>query len=247
MLITRPGPGGTGAPLGRLLHDRGATPLFRPLTELRRADESYFEEVRASLRPYDAPPVTLLASARGAELAGELYSLLPDLYSGPVFAVGDATAAVARERGFSNVAVVAKNHSAGLATAALEARACGNIDAEAPFVAVRSASGRREGLETLTRAGVPLIVANLYDTRIVDTVATLEAPVDWVTLMSPLAAFALVRHFGGARRGELFHDATGIVTIGPTTTATCMKLGLDVQKQAASPSVQALVEAIFAP
>ena len=91
--ITRPQPGATRT--AGMLAEAGYEPFLLPLTEIRACDPGLSPEDAAG---FDAIAVTSANAFRHAPAA-----LLESLSGKPVYAVGDATAAEARSRGFAAV------------------------------------------------------------------------------------------------------------------------------------------------
>lgn len=65
-------------------------------------------------------------------------------------------------------------------------------------------------------------------------------PVDLVTLTAP----SIARTYAAARAATPAHGTPPVVTIGPTTTAACEALGLEVLAEAVPPGLEGLVAAL---
>jgi uroporphyrinogen-III synthase len=196
VLVTREPDRNDDDALEQLLHRAGFEAVHRPLVQSQRTPSQRWKELRQALDDSAAPRILMLASARAARLAHEF---VQERDFAAIYVVGTATAAAAQELGWGEARLGTNPSAGGLANAIIKD---GWLQRGATIIAARSANGRKEGLDSLETAGATVLSADLYETRIAESVAPLEAPVHWITLTSPLAAQGL----GGDRP----HDSHGL-------------------------------------
>ena len=239
--ITRcePGPPETG-PLARRLEARGARVVRWAAMRLSPpADPKPLERALARLAEYDWLVVT---SAPGAAAVTARVETRPERLR--VAAVGPATAAELEAAGWTVDLVGPGPGAEALARALGE---CGIAGARVLFPA---SSLAREALgEALTGLDVQLDRVEAYRTVPVRLdvgacFAQLDAgAVDAVTFASPSAVDGLAQSFG---RDELpaILGRVAVASIGPTTSAALAALGRPADAEAASPSLDGLVDAV---
>jgi uroporphyrinogen-III synthase len=192
LLVTRPAL--DAGPLADLLAAAGHTVLLEPLLTIRFRDA-------AALALDDATGL-LFTSANGVRA----FAALSDRRDIPVFAVGDRTAAVAREQGFAQVGS-ADGDVAALAALVIAKRR----PADGPLLHVAGSEVAGDLAERLEAAGFTVRRAVLYDAEPVtelspETRAALAAgTLDGVLLFSPRTArqFAALMRQSGLRADGL--------------------------------------------
>lgn len=196
ILVTRPQPGADAT--ARRLAALGFEPVAMPLTETRPVDVP---------EPPDPAGLGAVAATSGAALRHAPAGLLAGLIPLPLFAVGDRTAAIARERGFARV------ESAGGEASALAALIGRAMPAATGIVYLcgRVRSGALAG--RLREAGFAVTPVETYDTLPVewtpDAAAAVLAgrPVDAALVYSANAATSLARLLARPAAGPLLREA----------------------------------------
>jgi uroporphyrinogen-III synthase len=237
-LVTRPEE--DAAPLAVALAERGIEVTVEPLLTIRPIPDAPID--------LDGVQALLFTSANGvrsfAALAAERN--LPGWRALPAFAVGDASAAVAREAGFAQV------ESAGGDVAALARLVIERLDPNsgALFHAVGSAvAGDLAG--SLDAAGFVLRREMLYEAKPADhlspaTVTTLaNGGFDLVLFFSPRTAATFVTLTRAAGEGVVNGCAsTAAVCLSPAVAAAAGELPWREVKTAARPELAALLDLI---
>jgi len=207
VLVTRPEPG--AAATARRLSGLGCEAVLLPLTATRAVGIAAVPDARR----FDAVAVTSSAALRHAPA-----SLLQAFAHLRLFAVGDRTAAAARQAGFGQV------ESAGGGASELAARIAGSLP---PAARVAYLCGRvRTGAlaARLAAAGFEAAVVETYDTVAVErtpaeTAAALGGrPFDAVLLHSANAAGLFPRLLGRPETGRLL-EAARLLCISARTAA----------------------------
>ena len=182
ILVTRPQPGASRT--AAALQDAGFEPLILPVTEIVPVKPS-----PAALNSAASASIIAVTSANALRHAPE--TLLDTLRDKPLFAVGDATAAMAQECGFNHVASAGGDAEALAALIISNARQGDRII----YLCGRSRTG---GLEDgLRDAGWKFALVEVYDTQIVsqltyEMTAILDKnPPDGIMVHAGTAAAAL--------------------------------------------------------
>lgn len=180
------------------------------------------------------PDVLLLTSA--SAVAG-LPDPLPEGFApGRVCCVGPATATAAQARGL-RVDLVPERGTGADAVAAL-----GDLRGRT-VLWPRAAQSVAATTRALLAAGAHVIDLVVYRTVPHPHAALLlqrAGPVDVVTLTAP----SIARAYAAARAQAPGHGAPPVVSLGPTTTAACEALDLQVRAEAGLPTLEALVAAL---
>lgn len=191
--------------------------------------------LRALLEQPQAYGGLILTSPRAVEaLAEALGGALPAGWTGkPAFAVGPRTAEAARALGLT-----VQSEEAGDADALADIIIAQYQGAPLLFLC---GSRRRDVLPSrLAAAGMPLREVVVYETHLRDLdFGGVPAP-DWLVFFSPSGVEAIEQ-----ARGIELH-APRIAAIGATTAAALSEAGFDVAAVAASPTPEALAEALRA-
>jgi len=256
VLVTRPR--GQGAATARLLRSRGAEPVSMPLIEICAPPEP--GRVSAALREIARYDVVAFTSENGvAWWWRELDAQRKDARTfgrARVAAIGPGTAAALGARGVRADIVPAAYRGEGLAQAILEDEAVLDLlrrrdeRGHGPRVLVPRALVAREVLaERLREAGCEVEVVPVYETRQASSdkreelVRRLEArALDAVMLTSSSTADGLCDLLG-SRAGSLLEGVV-VASIGPITTRTAEKRGLQVAVTAEESTTAGLVEAM---
>jgi uroporphyrinogen-III synthase len=231
VLVTRPQPGGDGT--AARLQAAGYEPIVMPLTEIIG--------VAAEL-PSSLPRAVAISSANAVRHAPA--SLVSMLARAPVFAVGDKTAAAARQAGFAHVRSSASN-AADLARDIVAA-----AGPEAPIVYV-AGRVRLDALEVeLAAAGCEVRVIETYDTRqrapSPQEMTQLEGrPVDFALVYSTKGADSLAR-LVAPRAGTIFAD-TAFICISQRIAQNLSQLVSGAVSHAATPDENAMFDLLPPP
>lgn len=205
VLVTRPEPG--AGRTADALRKAGFVPVLFPLTEIEAltVDEDAVSAARAA---------TAIA-ATSINAVGQAPQPLVDVLAGkPLFAVGDATAEAARNRGFADV------RSADGDAAAL-ARLIGTDTGRGAIIVCLCGRVRTGDLETeLEKAGRRCAIIETYDVNKVSCITDKwlkcadSDPIDAVLIHSAAAAAAFNRLSAGAQSAQGL-DKAAIVAISP--------------------------------
>jgi uroporphyrinogen-III synthase len=218
VLVTRPQP--LADETAAALRAAGHAALVAPLMETVAV---------AWTPPAARPDALLMTSPQAALLGGAGLQRLADV---PLYAVGERTAAAARDAGLTVAHTGAQDGAAALAAAAADGRR----------TLLHLAGEDRTDLPV--PAGLTVAVATLYAARLAplaaDATASLAAgAVDWVLLFSTRSAahFAALHDAGGWPRGRL-----GVAALSPKVLAAA-GAGWRAAVAAATPGTAALLAA----
>jgi uroporphyrinogen-III synthase/uroporphyrinogen III methyltransferase/synthase len=226
------------------LRAKGAEPVEVPVLEIGPPDS--FEALDRALRQLGSFDWLILTSANAVrplvERAAALGLLFETADSLKVAAVGAATAAEARNAGFS-VAVVPENYVAESLIESLSGQVTGKR-----IVLVRATVARDVIPDALREAGAALDVVDAYQNRMpagapAQLKQALAAGIDAVTFTSSSSVKHLCDAAGAAGLSFPFAGVAA-VSIGPITSKTLRDTGWEPAIEAACSDVPGLIEAV---
>lgn len=234
-MVTRPVE--QASSLGLLLEQYGAQPIYRPaieITGVRGTEHQRAFELLSAL-PNRSYSGVIFASANAVRFFFEIVSQLPVvqdlLQSLKMFAVGEKTARLLKEKGYQPL-VASEAHAKGLVQQ-VHATFGASLKAHT-FLVPRGRQGRADLVEGLQNAGAMIDTLILYDTLPVSQSAPLPEQVDWVIFASPSAIHGFLQHH------QLTND-TKVACLGPTTATAAKGRGLRVDVTAKSGDVEDLL------
>ena len=159
ILITRPEP--DASYFEQMLQHQNCRSIKHPLTEIIFAP-AMLSEVKKNLNKNLNHVQMVLATSANALRA----SLPPEIFSLPIFVVGEATARQARRVGFAQI-MVAQDDMASLARGVSKARA----PSSGALLYLTGHHRRGDLAERLTQTGFEVRICELYEARAVDDLA----------------------------------------------------------------------------
>jgi uroporphyrinogen-III synthase len=226
------------------LRARGAEPVEVPVLEIGPPDS--FEALDRALRHLDSKDWLILTSANAVrclvERAATLGLVFGNLDSLKVAAVGEATAAEARNAGFS-IEVVPENYIAESLVEALSVQVAGKR-----IVLARAAAAREVIPDALRAAGAAVDVVDAYQNRMPANAPgqlkhALAASIDAVTFTSSSSVTHLADAASAAGLSFPFANVAA-VSIGPITSRTLRDAGWEPAIEALPSDVPGLIEAV---
>jgi len=233
ILLTRPE--AQSDALAETLRARGWTPLVAPMLTF---------ETLTPPPGFDAQVKSAAALAFTSANGVRAFAAASDHRDAPVFAVGDATRAAAREAGFADVRSAAGD-AAALERLIIEARPAG------PILHVRGEDARGDLAERLSAAGLSAGEAALYRMRAADALpeavraALAAGAVSAAAFFSPRTASAFAELTLAAGLTPLPHLRA--IAISAAAAAGLAPLGLGRVIVAERPDGPAMLDAIGAP
>jgi len=244
IVITRPAH--QVSPMAERLTDLGAEVLELPA--LRIEPPENWEAVDRAIAELDRYAWVVFTSANGvSHFLDRLLSLGRDvrvLVRVRIAAIGAATARELERYHLRADLTPDEARSESLVEALRSARPAGR------FLLLRADRGREELPAGLRAAGMVFDEVTVYrnieetqwDPAVVDRIA--QGQVDWITLTSSGVVRSLVAHLPEHSRTHL-GVRTKLASISPITTQTVRELGLEVAVEAATASMDALVDAML--
>ncbi|MFA6029322.1 MAG: inositol monophosphatase family protein [Elusimicrobiota bacterium] len=241
VLLTRPKARAEG--LTRALARKGARVVHAPL--IRTVPPPSWSALDRALRELPDFDAVVFASASAVSaFFGRARTLgLRPRPPRRLYAVGPATAAALRERGWNAAAVPERHEARALA------RRMGKVRG-ARILLPRALEGREELPRALRRAGARLVVAPAYRTvpdpeglRALRALTRRGETPDWTVFASPSAVEAFFSALGApAARG--FLAAARAASIGPTTSAALRRRGIEPAAEAGRRGAEELAGAV---
>ncbi len=175
----------------------------------------------------------------------------------PLYAVGPATAALAKTLGFLNVIGESSGYASSLSSLIIQ-QYQESRDTKHPLLFLCGNQRRPVLPEALTEAGVPFTEIKVYDSRPISTASaeftstlsamsqvaltTTKTP-PWIVLFSP-SGFSVIQCALDTMRSKETVPLPRIATIGATTSAKVIESGYTVAAQASEPTAESLLGAI---
>jgi uroporphyrinogen-III synthase/uroporphyrinogen III methyltransferase/synthase len=226
------------------LRDLGAEPVEVPVIEIRPPSD--FAPLDRALRTLDSYDWLILTSANSvqalAERAAALGLNLADASQLKVAAVGEATAAAARQAGFA-VAVVPETYVAESLTKSLAGQSRGKR-----VLLARAAVARDIIPHALRAAGATVDVVDAYRNVMPESAPVLlrEALQQGIDAAAFTSSSSVTHLADAARQAGIAFPFAGVaaISIGPITSKTLRELGWEPAVEASPSDVPGLIEAI---